>query len=165
MIYFSWNKNLSEEKNDMKIVLCFLCFSLCGWIWMATESVKLRRFRAKTKSETARAGGIITGYESKMINWGRSQVKAYFPVVRFSAGAEEYTVTSQKYYPELRNFPVERPEVGSGVVLFYDPADPAKIHLEIEEQERAGGNFRLGWIIIGVSAVLSIVVGLVMKWF
>ena len=61
MIYFSWNKNLSEEKNDMKIVICFLCFSLCGWIWMTAESVKQRRFRAKTKSETARAGGIITG--------------------------------------------------------------------------------------------------------
>ena len=147
----------------MNTILCFLGLSLLGWICVFVGLAQSRRFRAKVAAETKRAEGIIQGYEIKEKPWGRGPTaKCYYPVVSYSVGSHPYTATADFYYIEMRGKELNRPLEGNSVVLYYNPSNPFKFHLEHETDER--DMIRIGVYCIIFAAVVSVVCALLLKW-
>ena len=150
----------------MRTILCFVALSLTGWICLFIGLAKTRRYREKTAAETARAVGVIIGYEEGQKSAGRGRVATvYYPVVRFSVNSHEYTSTSSRYCSEpLIEGEKGRPPEGSEAVLYYNPANPFKFHLEQDLNDEGEGMVRIAKFIIAASAVLSVAMGFFMKW-
>ena len=147
----------------MKTILCFLGFSLPGWICLFVGLAQSRRFRAKVAAETSRVEGVIQGYENKEKPWGRgATAKCYHPVVSFSVDSHPYTTTADFCYIELRGKELNLPLVGSSVVLYFNPSNPFKFHLEQETDDRS--MIRIGVYCIILAAVMSVVCALVLRW-
>lgn len=150
----------------MKTVLCFLCFSLIGWIGLFIGLVKTRRYNAKAAVETARAEGVIIGYEQAQQSAGRGPTRtAYYPIVRFTADSHEYVSTSEYcFYDPLLESDKARPPEGSVVGLYYNPANPFKFHLEQDVNDEGRDMIRIARCIIAISAAASIIIGIALKW-
>ena len=141
----------------MKTILCFLALSILGWIPLFMGLHRSRVTRRKNASETARAEGIITGYETKQKPGGRGRMfTAYYPIVSFTVDSREFTGVSEQYFvdPLLEN-EKEKPMVGSTIALFYDPNNPASFHLDTNQDDK--GLIRIGLYIIGFAAAVSVV--------
>ena len=127
----------------MNTILCFLCFSLVGWICLFAGLKRTNRFRARKALETSRAEGIIQGYEVKERPWGRGPTaKCYHPVVSFTVDGHQYTATSDFFYLEISGEAPKRPPEGNTVILYYNRSDPFEFHLEQETEDR--GMERIG---------------------
>ena len=150
----------------MKTILCFLLFSLIGWICLFLGIRNTRRYKARAAAENVRAEGVIEGYETKPMSWGRGRTTtAFYPIVAFTVDSRAYRATADYYYlPPLLEGDAERPPEGSGVVLYYNPANPFKFHLEQDRNARGEGYIRIGKYIIAIAAVVSLFCGLALKW-
>ena len=147
----------------MNTILCFLAFSLLGWICLFVGLARSRRFRAKLAAETGRAEGVIQGYEIREKPWGRGPVaKCYHPVVSFSVDGHPYTATADFYYIGLRGEESNRPPEGSGVVLYFNPSNPFRFHLEQETDDRS--MIRIGVYLIVLAAVAAIACALILAY-
>lgn len=147
----------------MNTILCFLCFSLVGWICLFAGLKSTKRFRAKAALETSRAEGIIQGYEVKERPWGRGPAaKCYHPIVSFTVDGHQYTATADFYYPDNREEEPKRPPEGNAVVLYYNPSNPFQFHLEQETEDR--GMEWIGMYCIILAAVVTAVCTLLLKW-
>lgn len=152
-----------KEKEAMNTILCFLCLSLIGWICLFIGFAQSRRFRARVAVETDRAEGIIQSYEVEEKPWGRGPTaKCYHPVVCFTVDGHPYTATADFYYLEMRGQATKRPPEGSAVILYFNPSNPFRFHLEQEKDDR--GMVRIGIYCIILAAVVSAVCTLVLKW-
>ena len=149
--------------NAMNTILCFLSLSLIGWICLFMGLSKSRHFKSRAAVETSRAEGIIQSYEVKEKPWGRGPTaRCYHPVVSFTVDGHPYTATSDFYYLEMRGQEPQRLPEGSDVVLYYNPSNPFKFHLELETDDR--GMERIGLYCIIFAAVVSAVCTVVLKW-
>ena len=120
----------------MNTILCFLSLSLIGWICLFMGLSKSRHFKSRAAVETSRAEGIIQSYEVKEKPWGRGPTaRCYHPVVSFTVDGHPYTATSDFYYLEMRGQEPKRLPEGSDVVLYYNPSNPFKFHLELETDD------------------------------
>ena len=147
----------------MNTILCFLCLSIIGWICLFIGLAQSRRFRARTTVETCRVEGIIQGYEVEEKPWGRGPTaKCYHPVVCFTVDGHPYTATADFYYLEMRGQDHKHPPEGSAVILYINPSNPFRFHLEQEKDDK--GMVRIGIYCIILAAVVSAVCALVFKW-
>lgn len=154
---------VNREEESLNTILCFLGFSLIGWICLVVGLAQSRRIRGKAAVETSRTEGTIQGYEIKEKPWGRGPTaKCYHPIVSFTIDGHPYTATADFYYMGLRGKELKRPPEGSAVVLYFNPSNPFKFHLEQETDDR--GMVRIGVYCIILAAVLSVVCALVFKW-
>ena len=150
----------------MKTVLCFLCFSLLGWISLFLGLRDVRRHRARMARETLRTEGVVTGYETKPMSWGRgAATTAYYPVVSFTVSGHAYAATADDYFlPPLLEGDPERPPEGSAVTLYCDPDNPMRFHLEQPQEVRDEGMIRIGKYIIAFALIVSVFCAVVLKW-
>ena len=150
----------------MKTILCFIGFSLTGWICLFMGFSKTRRYSAKVSAETLKAEGVIIGYEEKQKSAGRGRMAtACYPVVRFTVDSREYVSTSEycRYKPVLAN-DGELPPEGSRVTLYCNPQNPYRFHLAQDVNDEGQGLIRIAKYIIAISAVASAIIGMVLKW-
>lgn len=148
----------------MKTILGILCLGLPGWVCLIWGFVKARRFRRRIEAESARAEGIITGYETEQQAWGRGVTTVYHPVVCFSVDSREYRAAAEFGCVELRNEAPRRPLEGSRVVLYYSPSNPFRFHLEQERTDAGRGLIRIGLYVVAFAAVVSVFAAVVLKW-
>lgn len=148
----------------MKLLLCVLCLGLPGWVCLIRGLVQSRRFKARAGIESARAEGVVTGYETEQKAWGRGVTTVYHPVVRFVVDAHEYETVADFYYVELRDEAPTRPPEGSRVAIYYNPANPFRFHLEQEQSDAGRGLIRIGLYAVAFAAVVSAVAAVVLKW-
>lgn len=150
----------------MKTVLCFLGFSLLGWICLLLGLRDDRRRRARMAKETLRTEGVVTGYETKPMSWGRgATTTAYYPVVSFTAFGRAYEATADDYFlPPLIEGDLKRPPEGSAVTLYCDPDNPMRFHLEQAGEARGEGMIRIGKYIIAFALVVTVFCAVVLKW-
>ena len=147
----------------MNTIFCFLSFSAIGWICLFIGLSQSRRFRARVAVETIRAEGVIQSYEVEEKPWGRGPTaKCYHPIISFTVNGHPYTTTADFYYLEMRGQEPKRPPEGSAVVLYFNPSNPFKFHLEQEKDD--WGMIRIGIYFIILATVVSAVCALFFRW-
>lgn len=134
----------------MTALLVFVMWSFFGWLLFFMGLSSRRDWRRRDETQTAHADGVIEAYVAK-----RTSGKNYsyhLPVVRFVAEGQEYRLES-----EFAMKPDELP-VGTPVQVCYDPADPTRFHLDLEEVRHGNTNgpmtFGIVWILISLIGVL-----------
>ncbi len=135
----------------MKMLWCFLAFSLAGWAFLAYGLISMLRYNRRQRTELEQADAVFVHYIKKAHSTGRYSWKyGYHPVLDFSAEGKQYRVQSRVYHWEQKLRP------GDIVPLFYDRNNPSRFHLEEENHESGSWMVRVGWIWIAASAVLSL---------
>jgi len=137
----------------MKMLLCFFCLSIPGWISLIYGLACRFRCNRRQRTELEQAEATFIRYEKKKHSSGRYSWKyGYHPVLEFTADSRKYQVQARIHHDE------EKLNAGDKVILFYDRNNPEHFHLD-EENNEIGSEmvlFRFALVFFVFAAVISI---------